>query len=224
MGDPTTEQNTPPQLNTVRYFLWQTVSALSYLSAFWGRRLVGHLGIISDALAEATQQAFYARLPGHPQQAPDSLSVSGADRGLFRFRGETLPNFAARIIEAWSDYDQAGTPQQMIRVLNQWGRAGFPDTWVDLTQSGNIVEANVNPNDSLVQITIPYGNIQPAWVPAVYGSNTDTYGDGLLFYGIGPSTDIATLLYLVSQWKRASSLATVVVYYAPAGFTNFYVG
>ena len=223
MGNPATEQNTPPQLNTVRYFLWQTVSALSYLSAFWGRRLVGHLGIIADALAEATQQAFYARLPGHAQQAPDSLAVSGEDRSLFRFRGETLPNFATRIVEAWSDYDQAGTPQQLIRVLNQWGNAGWPDTWVNLAYGTNLQEST-DPTQFKFTIVIPYGNIQPAWIPAIYGANTDTYGDGLLFYGLGPSTDIATLLYLVRQWKRASSLAMVVVYYAPAGFTNFYVG
>ena len=224
MGDPTTEQNTPPELNTVRYFLWSTLSSVAWASAFWGRRLIGGaIGIFSDALAEAAQQAFYARLPGHPQQAPDSLSASGADRSLFRFRGETLPNFAARILEAWTDYDQAGTPQQMIRVLNQWGNAGFPDTWVNLTQSGNISES-ADPTQFTFTITIPFGNIQPAWLPAIYGATSDTYGDGLLFYGLGPSTDIATLLYLVRQWKRASSLATVVVYYAPAGFTNFYVG
>jgi hypothetical protein len=223
MGDPNTEQNTQPELNTVRNFLWQTVISLSWASAFWGRRLVGSVGIVADALAEATQQAFYARLPGHPQQAPDSLGVSGADRSLFRFRGETLPNFAARIVEAWSDYDQAGTPQQMIRVLNQWGNAGWPDTWMDLAYGTNLQEST-DPTQFTFTIIIPFGNIQPAWIPAIYGENTDTYGDGLLFYGLGPSTDIATLLYLVRQWKRASSLATVVVFYSATASTTFLVG
>jgi hypothetical protein len=222
MGNPSTEQNTQPELNTVRNFLWQTLIGVSWASAFWGRRLIGTIGIMSDALSESAQQAFYARLPGHPQQAPDSLAASGADRSYFRFRGETLPNFAKRITKSWEAYDQAGTPQQMIRVLNQWGAAGWPDTWVPLTSS-NLVESS-DPTQFTFTITIPFGNIQPAWVPAIYGSNTDTYGDGLLFYGIGPSTDIATLLYLVSQWKRASSLATVTVYYTATAFTNFLVG
>lgn len=224
MGNPATEQNTPPELNTVRYFLWSTVIGMAWASAFWGRRLVGGaLGLISDALAEGAQQAFYARLPGHPQQAPDSLAASAADRSYFRFRGETTTNFASRVLHAWAAYDQAGTPQQMIRVLNQWGNAGWPGSWVNLTQSGNIIESS-DPASFTFTITIPYGNIFPPWTPAIYGTNTDTYGDGKLFYGLGPSTDIATLLYLVRQWKRASSQATVVIFYAPASSVSFIVG
>jgi hypothetical protein len=217
------EPDVPPQTNTFRYTLWQTVQGLAYLRAYWGRRFMGGaIGIITDALAEAAAQAFYARLPGHPQQAPDSLTQTGLDRGLITFRGETIPNIAARVRAAWSDYAQGGTPQQMIRVINEWGTAGWPDTWGAGLNSSNLVESG-SPTDFSFTLTIPYGLINPPWAPIVYGTAGRFYGEADFFYDIGPSTDIPMLLYLVRKWKPSRSKGFVTVFFLPAESVTFTV-
>jgi hypothetical protein len=76
----------------------QTVKGLAYLGAKWGQRLAGGaIGLMADTLSEGATQAFYARLPGHPEQADDSMEQSGKDRDLYRFRGETRANYASRL-------------------------------------------------------------------------------------------------------------------------------
>lgn len=204
------EADTPPAPNTFRKMIWQTVAGLSYLRAYWGRRLAGGaLGLIADLLGEGATQAFYARLPGHPEQAPDSLDQSSADRDLNRFRGEDNVALAARVRAAWADYDQGGTKQQLLRVINQWGLAGWPLTW---DPTGLTFSESADPLVFTFTLTIAYGLIMPPWTPALYGGPY-VYGEGDLFYGIGPSTDIPMLLYLVRKWKPSRSKGFVQVFY-----------
>ncbi len=204
------EQDLPPEPNTFKYYVWQIVSGLSFLRAFWGRRISGTVGLVADAIAEAGSQGFYARLPGHPQQALDSLTQVGQDRALYQFRGESQSAFSARVKNAWVDYAQAGTWQQIIRVLNQWGNAGWPATWSNLTSS-NLVESG-SPSVFTFTVTIPFGLIVPAWAPANYGAG-NVYNQSGFYYGIGPSTDLAMLVYLVHKWKPSRSKGFVKIYY-----------
>lgn len=185
------------------------------MRAHWGRRLVGGaIGLIGDALSEGTSQAFYARLPGHPQQAADSLAQVGKDRGLYRFRGETDANSLTRIQEAWDDYEQGGTKQQMLKVVNQWGVAGWPVTW----NTGTItLDESVNPFAFNFTISIPFGNISPAWSPNFYGAGR-LYGDIGFYYGLGQNLDVPMLLYIVRKWKPSRSVGFIKVYY---DLTNF---
>ncbi len=214
------EADTPPQPNTVRYYLWQTVQGLQYLRAYWGRRLVGGaLGLMGDALAEGASQAVYARMPGHPQQSTDSLAQTAKDRGLTPFRGETRLNLIARVQAAWSDYTQAGTWQKVIRAVNEWGNAGWPGSWVDLDQS-NLVESST---DFSFVVTIPYGNINPPWTPWLVGDGS-IIGEPGLFIGVGPSTDIPMMLWVVKKWKPSRSIGYVQVFYEPSASVTFNVG
>lgn len=214
------EPDTPPPPDTFRRMVWTTVQSLSYLRAYWGRRFVGGLmGLMGDVLSEGATQAFYARLPGHPEQAPDSLRQSGRDRDLVRFRGETEANWKARVRNAWDDYEQAGTVPQLLRVINQWGSAGWPATW----NPSNLllVESGV-PSQFTFTLTIPFGMIDPPWVPETYGGSR-VYGEVGFFYGLAASTDISMLLYLVRKWKPTRSRGAVVVYWAVSNPTIFYV-
>lgn len=216
----TVEQDTPPPANTFRRFIWDTISQVVWARAFWGRRLLGGaIGLIADSISEYANQAFYARLPGHPQQAPDSLEQSGITRDLFRFRGETKANYIARILASWDDYEQQGTAIQMLRVINQWGTAGWPVTWdpglVTFDESGD-------PAVWTDELTIGFGAIDPPWTPWLIGGG-ETIGETGLYIGIGPSTDIAWLLYLVRKWKRSASKVHVKVYYSVSGFVTFTV-
>lgn len=208
------EADDPPPQNTFRRAVWLITESLVYARAYWGRRFFGGaIGLMADALAEGASQAFYARLPGHSQQALDSLVQVGLDRDFYRFRGETDANWLARIQAAWDDYAQGGTPQQVLHVVNQWGMAGWPTTWVALTSSA-LVESG-SPTDFSFTLTIPFGLISPAWVPEVYGGG-HVYGEAGFFYGLGASTDVAMLLYLVHKWKPSRSLGRVQIFYAPA--------
>lgn len=214
------EQDLPPPRNTFRNFVWRTVQNIVLARAFFGRRLFGGaIGLIADDIAEATNQAFYARLPGHPQQSPDSLVQAGKDRDLFRFRGETTANWVSRVISAWTDYPQGGTPIQLLRVINQWGQAGWARTWdtglVTLTESG------VGTDFSFV-ITIGFGNIFPFLTLGLYGGG-DFYGTPGRSYGIKESSDLQNLLYLVGKWKRSTSKATVRVFWGPSNSIDFTV-
>lgn len=215
------EPDTPPPANTFRFMLWNTVQSLSYLRAYWGRRLLGGaLGLIADLLAEGASQAFYSHLPGHPQQATDSLEQTGKDRDLYRFRGESNAAFALRQRGIWSDSRQAGTVPQVLNVINQWGNAGWPYSWVNLTAS-NLVESS-DPTVFTFTLTIPFGNITPPWIPWLIGSGPHI-GDPGLYIGIGPSTDIPTMLYIVRKWKPSRSKGFVAVFYDGSHSVTFTV-
>ena len=214
------EVDTPPQPNTFRRMVWVTVTGLALFRAKWGRRLVGGaIGLIGDALNEGATQAFYARLPGHPQQAPDSLTQSANDRGLFRFRGESIATFAARVAAAWDDYAQAGTSIQLLKVVNQWGVAGWPASWdeslITCVESGD-------PAVWTFTLTIGFGAISPDWDPWVVGAG-HVIGELGLFVGAAEGIDFQTLIFLVNKWKRSASVGYVKMYYSVSAFVVFTV-
>jgi hypothetical protein len=212
------EQDTPPQANTWRRFVWATVAGIGYLRAHWGRRLAGGaIGIMADLISEGSTQAFYSRLPGHHQQAPDSLAQVGADRDLHRFRGETTAKWLARVIAAWSDYAQGGTPQQVLRALNQWGEAGWPLSW-DADQV--TLEEDPNPTVFEFTITIPFGLIDPPWEPWLWDDG-HSWDDVDLYWDIGATTDIPMLLYLIRKWKPARSKCKAVVFWSETESVEF---
>ncbi len=214
------EPDVAPPDNTIRRFAWETVTGLPFLRGKWGRRLVGGaIGLVADMMGESMSQAVYARMPGHPQQATDSLIQSGKDRGLIRFRGETDANWQTRVREAWDDYQQGGTPQQMKKVVNQWGTAGFAATWssafVTLTES-------VDPAVFTFNLTIGFGAISPPWVPVLYGSG-HVYGEGGFFYGLQASTDISMLIYIVRKWKPSRSKCTLRIYWGVSNYADIII-
>lgn len=214
------EVDDPPPDNTFRRVVWVTVTGLALFRAKWGRRLVGGaIGLLGDVLGAGATQAFYARLPGHPEQATDSLEQAAKDRDLYRFRGETQANWITRVQEAWDDYEQAGTDIQLLKVLNQWGAAGWPVTWnpanLTLTESGD-------PASFTFTISIAFGSISPPWTPEVYGSG-HVYGESGFFYGLGSQTDLAMLVYLIRKWKPARSVCNLQVFIAPSNSVTIVV-
>lgn len=207
---PDFEPDTPPSFNTFRRALWLTTQAIAYARAYWGRRFFGGaMSLLADAFAEGASQALYARLPGHSQQAADSLTQVAADRDLYRFRGETDANWLTRVREAWDDYEQGGTRQQVLKVINQWGSAGWPVTWnpanLTMTESGT-------PSVFSFTVTIAFGNISPPWIPGLYGGGR-LYGESGFYYGLYASTDLAMLVHLVRKWKPSRSIGLIKIYY-----------
>lgn len=205
------EADLPPALNTYKFVTWSITRGIAWARSYFGRRLVGTtVGLFADMIAEGADQAFYARLPGHPEQAPDSLARVGLDRDLLRFRGETDANWLQRVKDAWRDYTEGGTLPQMIRVVNQWGMATFPFSWnpANLTLTESVV-----PTVFEFEISIPYGMISPAWVPEFYGVGSHAYGEVGFYYGLSSETDLAMLQYIVRKWKPSRSVGKIKIYY-----------
>lgn len=214
------EEDLPPQAGTFRKFVWQTVAGLQHLRAYWGRRFTGGaIALFADLVAEGARSATIARFPGHPEQAEDSLRQVGIDRDLYRFRGETNANWLTRILAAWDDYPQGGTPQQVLRVVNQWGEAGWPLTW-----DSNLVtlDESIDPEIFEFEVTIPFGLIDPPWTPWDWGDGS-IWGDTGLYWGVGQSTDIPMLCYIVKKWKPARSRGKILVEFASGSFVTFIV-
>ncbi len=209
-----------PAVGTFRRYLWETSVNFAWARARWGSRLLTAVaGLMADALTETAQQTFYARLPGHPHQAPDSLDQSGSDRDLFRFRGESLTAFAARVFGSWDDYAQGGTSIQVLKVVNQWGAAGWPVSWDDslvtLVESGD-------PDDWSFTLTIGYGAIVPPLASWEVGPD-HVVGESTLFIGVAHGYDFIVLLYLIRKWKRSASVGYVKIYYSVSDFVIFTV-
>lgn len=184
-----------------REYLAKTVQGLSYLTNRWGSRFVGTIGTFADAIAEGGRQAFLARLPGHEEQAEDSLIQTASDRDFWRFRGESKSALGARVRNAWTAYEQAGTPQQVLRAIDEWGNARFPDTWIDNTVT--LVESS-DPSVFEFTVTIPVGLIDPIDVYR-YGDPGLVYGQAGVVYGYDTDGNVIDLYRLIKQWKPARS-------------------
>jgi hypothetical protein len=188
-----------------RDYIALTLQGVRYAGAHWGQRVFGTVGLFADAIAEGERQAFYQSLIGHTEQAEDSLLQATADRGLWRFLNETKAVLAARVADAWTDYERQGTPQQMLRAVDQWGSARYPDTWVNDTCT--LTESEVSTLFTS-ELFIPYGMIDPFTVN-VYGGG-GVYGAGLI-YGYDAEGNFVDLYRIVKKWKPARSKVSVVV-------------
>lgn len=121
-------------------FVEDLSAGVKWLNGYYGRRLRGTYGILSDALMETSRQAFIQRLPGHEEQARDSLDACGHDRDLLFYAGETEEAWLERVVGAWDSYGYAATPQSVKVAVEAWGSATFPTTWV----AGNVKLAEHN--------------------------------------------------------------------------------
>lgn len=231
------EPDNPPPPNTWRKFMWTFTAGLQFARAFWGRRLYGGaIALFGDVLSEGVTQAFYARLPGHPQQyTGDSLIQVGTDRKLARLQGESDTEWLTRVKGAWEDYAQGGSPQQMLSVVNAWGSNAFPGTWVTLT-AGALVESAV-PTIFTATITITQAAIANEWLGAhaCGGTNPVTgpylcngpYGawvenpfpspliphafEAHMVCGVSNCPELQMLRFLVRKWKPARTKMSITV-------------
>jgi hypothetical protein len=126
-------------------FVEDLTAGVKWFNGHYGRRLRGTVGLLGNGLAELSRQAFLQRLPGHPEQARDSLDACGYDRDLLFYQGETEAQWLDRVVNAWETYGYSSTPQSVKVAVEAWGAATFPTTWV----AGNVelVEHNYLPTN-----------------------------------------------------------------------------
>jgi hypothetical protein len=150
-------------------FVEDLTAGIKWFNGYYGRRFRGTAGLLANGLAELSRQAFLQRLPGHPEQARDSLDAVGHDRDLLFYPGETEAQWLDRVVNAWDSYGYSSTPQSVKVAVEAWGAATFP-TWV----AGNVelVEHNYYPpNDSSLRA---WFDMQDATSYTVTGGTTVT--------------------------------------------------
>jgi hypothetical protein len=191
-------------LATYRRYVYQLTAGVDFLRDGLGKLYAGTYGAVADGLLEGVRQAFVQSLPGHPEQTADSLDQVGADRQLFKYRGESIASWGARVQNAWQYYEQAGTDVQVKRAINEWGPIVFNAVW----------------NPALVFLTEgPWAEfavwlgagVTPWQVAATYDSGV-TYDSGAL-YDISNATteDVFTLSRIIKKWKPERSRAKVII-------------
>lgn len=202
-----------------REYLAKTLQGIRYTTGRWGSRIFGAVGLFADAIAEGERQAFYQSLIGHEQQAEDSLIQTTTDRGLWRFIGESVASLGARVQNAWEAYEQAGTPQQMLRAIDEWGSARYPETWIN---DQCLLDESVDPARFDFEITIPFGLIDPFTIN-LYGDPGLVYGQPNFIYGYDLEGNFVDLWRVVKKWKPARSLGRVRVAYEPLTYVTLTV-
>jgi hypothetical protein len=189
-------------------------AALRWATGHVGRRFVGLFGVVSNVLAQGSKFAFANGLPGHAEQAPDALDQVGADRDLFRYRGEVKADWAARVQGAWDLYEQGGTWQVLAREIESWGSAAFPGTWTPNTIGIHEYEW------AAFIVHIPHG--LTGWGPPIeYDAGGAAYDDGSLYDFSGNPIDLDHIRRLIRKWKPARSKAYLRVYTEPTN-TEFF--
>jgi len=195
---------------------------IRWASGGLGQRAVGYIALLNDEIAEGMRQAFYASLPGHPDQARDSLDTIGHSRDLILYPGESQEVWGVRVRNAWEDYEQGGTPQAVLKGVDDWGKAILDLTW---DSNHYLTEENW----ARFQVVIPFGNANDGvtieWIPPYqYGSGrlygpaqdylTDSvvYGMDYLAVDIEPiALQLDLLRRTIRKWKPARSKGTVRV-------------
>lgn len=176
-------------------------SAIRWATARVGRRLVGLTGVFANAVVEGCNQAFYAGLPDHPEQSPDATDQSGLARRLFKFRNETAASWAARVQDAWTQYELGGTAQGLKRAVEEW----LPT--IGAGSTATVVEESW----ARFAVYLPFGSV-PWTHPYDWdgAASYNTTADAL--YNLKANKiDVDHLRRLVDKWRAARSKGRIRV-------------
>jgi hypothetical protein len=93
-----------------------------WLCGPWGSRLIGAItDQVDEASSRILQASFAPRVSHDPPE--DALAVTGEERGIQRYPGETAGQYRARLDGAWLAWSQAGSA---LAILSQLEAAGLP--------------------------------------------------------------------------------------------------
>lgn len=162
--------------------------------------LVRGLASVWDALGQGARLAAKARHVGGDFRPSDATEQTGIERGLERYRGESVGAHEARLVDAWQVWHRAGRPASIIEhvmlavgatatiyeeVTGAWG-------WAGSSHGGRFVVV-LDPH--------PWsGMTLGSWV----------LGDGTLGSTATPD-DVRDVRRMVRRWKSAASYPSWVV-------------
>lgn len=186
--------------------------AIRWATAFVGRRLVGLKGVFANAIVEGGNQAFYAGLPAHSDQADDAANATGVARRLFKFRNETAASWAARLQGAWDQYEIGGMPKGVLDAIAEWAAAINPGYAGD---PAHLVEESW----ARFSVYLPFGLVP--WSHPYAWDGAASYGDDDALYNLrANAVDVDHLRRLVRKWAPARSKGRIRVELSPLVYYN----
>lgn len=169
-------------------------------------KLTGSIGFICDGIAEGLHRCLSSGLFNHPNLATDGLDLRGIERGIPRRPGESNPDYALRLKNAWEMWQNVGTRAQLIDEIE--GHLGVSDVFIVAAYEwdGGTYPAWSNPAE--------LDNWSRFWV---YVPNTghDFEPDGV-WDSPGNWDDGGVWDFEALTWQQAQRLRFVIRHYRPA--------
>lgn len=190
----------------------------TWLSGYWGERLMGMLGLYGDLTAEGLDQASRVSLLTSVRTPMDPLSLIGSERNMERYPSETDLGYRARLHDAWEAWGQGGSDESIEGQLAAYG--------VTATCINNFSWTFETPKDwanwsrFVVFIGLPH-----PWVGVhTYGSG-GVFGGGWTYGSLLTTDELAALGAIIDKWKSAHEICPFIVLhmsghvYGEPGFT-----
>lgn len=115
-----------------RQYLTELIPA--WLLGYFGERLTGAIGLLSDVVNTGAFEARVAPWVLMPTSPEDALPLVGSERGLPRLAGETATAYRVRLVDAWNIYKAIGS----VAVLtSQFESMGLSDIEIKTNASAN---------------------------------------------------------------------------------------
>jgi hypothetical protein len=221
------------------YTFRESIKAISpsWFQSGVAEKFVYSIGILLDDLSEGVRQGVMSRMPGHCPS--DALPAIGNDRQLVRGFQEPDATFAARLSAAFSAWQKAGVPDELMnqlaayvapttlqfRTVSQSAVNTSTTTWFQRSTAGALTYIRWSPGNWNWDGQTKWWR---SWV-IIYGGSlfnagrswTDgwTWGDGRTWGSNATAAQVSTIQALVKQWKPAhTQVINIIVVFDNALF------
>lgn len=187
-----------------RDYVQRLMAAIGWARGYYGERMAGYIALLADMNSGGADAAVKQRFENHC--APDALARIGENKNLERYYADTDATYRARLLRAFSLWQEAGTKQAVERALAAYGYPGavvYEDAdWHRPPQ----------PYWSQFWILFPAGTHSVLPTTLTYGAGV-TYGSGAL-YGVTGITavEVDGLRRIVQKWKPSRSICRSFIF------------
>jgi hypothetical protein len=175
----------------------------TWLSREYGAKLVlGLMGYIADAMAEAATLALKSPWLLEDTSPNDAVDLQSAETKIIRYPGESIASHRARVQTPWGAWPFAGTKDGTggtgEGLEGQLALLGYPNAFT-------LADYEWTP-DSVVHwsrfwVFIPESD--HAWITDGVWSDPGTWSDGGVWDISASAAEIRALRQLIRQWKAA---------------------
>src|ERR1700759_247296 len=156
------------------YATYQPAIAPGFLKRPYGNAWETAFGIVKDYLADIAKQGIQQRFAAQAQA--DALSLIGAERGIPQGVNESPATYVASLINAWSEWQLAGTPWSILGLL---AFLGYSNVYL-VTGNGQVFGPSgsvvfPNPRTGVVGVPPEVGSAGNPWTFAI-GENFQPEG------------------------------------------------
>src|ERR1700722_7057920 len=176
------------------YAIYQPAISPGFLRGPYGSAWAAALGVVKDYIADVTKQGIQQRFVGLAQAG--GIAAIGAERGIPQGVSESTASYVSSILNAWNEWELAGTPWSILGLLNF---LGYGNVYL-ITQNGNAfgpASAVVIPNPGAGIAGVP---------PSVASGNQWTFATGS-----GPAGQQGYLFPTAAYWGPLTSYSNEAI-------------